>query len=354
MLKVSHAIFVLSMTFAFNSPMAQTGSISVGGTTRTFIVYAPAGLPDKPALVISMHGLGGSGSQQRSMSRFDQVADKGKFLVVYPDGNFKMGSSNGWDITTDADVEFISALVDTMEGRYGIDRNKVYATGFSMGGMMSYKLACAVPELVAAIGPASGYPLFGNNDCSPDIPVPVCHTHGSTDDVVDYNGVENWIEKFVSANGCPATAVNTNISTKIRREYWGPCEEGSEVILYHFEGMYHAYPTSSSQGFSASDTFWTFFEKHPRGAVGTAVSPSGSVIRKNSTVAFTAGVLNVYGDNLKGIRLTDMQGRSIAACKPEGISKTGMVLPVGRLPAGVYIVTVRGLSGVDTRTFMIP
>src|SRR5512133_1039502 len=165
--------------------IAQTGSIKVGNTTRTFIVYTPSGLPEHPSLVISMHGLGGSGSQQRSMSGFDKVADKGKFVVVYPDGVFKMNGSNGWDISSNSDVEFISGLIDTLKLRHNIDPNRVYASGFSMGGMMSYKLACTLSDKIAAIGPASGYPL-GNmiTSCKPTRPVPICHTHGTADDIV--------------------------------------------------------------------------------------------------------------------------------------------------------------------------
>jgi predicted peptidase len=100
-----------------------------------------------------MHGLSGTGSQQRSssMSGFDKVADKGKFVVVYPDGVYKLNTYAGWDISSNTDVDFISALIDTIAGRFNIDLNRVYASGFSMGGMMSYKLACTLSDKIAAI-----------------------------------------------------------------------------------------------------------------------------------------------------------------------------------------------------------
>jgi poly(hydroxyalkanoate) depolymerase family esterase len=355
MVKMALCVLMLLLTCVPTVLFAQTGSIKVGSTTRTFIVYAPDGLPEHPALVVSMHGLGGSGSQQRSMSGFDKVADKGKFVVVYPDGTFEMNGSKGWDITTNADVEFITALIDTMADRYAIDRNKVYASGFSMGGMMSYKLICEVPERFAAIGPASGYPLFGANNCSPEVPVPVCHTHGTTDNIVPYSGLEDWMKKIVTADGCPATSTKSDVSSSVQREYWGPCDEGSEIIIYHFEGMGHGYPTSSRQQFSASDTFWTFFEKHPRSGVGVRFSGVNSREKRPEPVRYCAGYILLNGNAGPGcIRMTDARGRAVATWRTKAPDAGRRSLPVGSLPAGVYFVKASESSGNAVATILIP
>ena len=53
--------FFILILIVHGTPFAQSGSITVGSTNRTFIVYAPDGLPDDPPLVVCMHGLGGSG-----------------------------------------------------------------------------------------------------------------------------------------------------------------------------------------------------------------------------------------------------------------------------------------------------
>jgi poly(hydroxyalkanoate) depolymerase family esterase len=340
--------------------IAQTGSIKVGSTTRTFIVYAPSGLPEHPSLVISMHGLGGSGSQQRSMSGFDKVADKGKFVVVYPDGTYTMSSSStskGWDISSNADVDFISALIDTMKVKYSIDPNRVYASGFSMGGMMSYKLACSLSDKIAAIGPASGYPL-GNmiTSCKPTRPVPICHTHGTLDSVVAYTTLENWVSKFVKSNGCSGDPVITNPTAKYKREYWGPCDNGSEIILYHFDGMKHAYVPTSTYNFSASDTFWVFFQKHPLNEGAAGVTTAVSTIKNTAPISVSCsnGIIYLQSEaGVQNVNVSDVSGRILFSCQYSGILTRHVNVPLGRNRSGVYFVKVTGTSGSSVSRVMI-
>jgi poly(3-hydroxybutyrate) depolymerase len=330
--------------------IAQTGSIKVGSTTRTFIVYTPSGLPEHPPLVISMHGLGGSGDQQRSYSGFDKVADKGKFVVVYPDGTYVMSSSSkGWDISSNADVDFISALIDTMKLKYAIDPNRVYATGFSMGGMMSYKLACSLSDKIAAIGPASGYPL-GNmiTSCKPSRPVPICHTHGTLDSIVPYTTLESWVSKFVKSNGCTGNPVITNPTAKYKREYWGPCEKGSEIILYHFDGMKHGYVNTSTYNFSASDTFWVFFQKHPLNEGSAGVTTTVSTIQKTAPVSVNCSNGAIYLQSENGVQsanISDVSGRILFTGQYSGLLTENVCIPFNNKGPGVYFVTVTGASG---------
>lgn len=336
---------------------AQSGNINVGSTTRTFIVYTPSGLPEKPALVVCMHGLGGSGSQQRSYSGFDKVADKGKFIVVYPDGIDKsIGSSAGWDITNNSDVEFISDLIDTMAGRYNIDLNRVFASGFSMGGMMSYVLACRISDKIAAIGTASGYPLYANDNCSPSRPVSICHTHGTTDNTVPYSGLEKWIGKFVTSNGCSTSPTTTNPTSKYKREYWGLCDEESEIVIYHFDGMGHGYVNTSQYSFSASDTFWTFFEKHPlKSNVGSRVPVAGTRLSGTCLAVYTKGTVHLKSTgSIYSVIISDAAGRVKSLRKTTSGRERQVTLPVDRLAGGIYIVNVSGSTGRHTAKILIP
>jgi poly(3-hydroxybutyrate) depolymerase len=332
------------------------GNILVGGKTRTFIVHAPPVLPANPALVISMHGIGGSGSLQRSLSGFDKVADKGKFIVVYPNGVDRSAGGNGWDISGNSDVDFISALIDTMSGRYRINSKRVYATGFSMGGMMSYKLACAMADKIAAIGSASGYPLsdMAPDNCSPARPVPICHIHGMSDDVVPYSGLEAYVAKFVKSNGCPGTpTVNNYSSSKYIKEYWGPCKEGSEIIVYHVDGMSNDYPASASQGFSASDTFWAFFSRHP-GPTGVA---NASTARPAQFIfaGYSAGKIHLQGDrDISAVRVFDVRGKAIFSWKAAVSPVHDLAFPVNHAAGGIYLVNIAGAAGNSVIRVLIP
>lgn len=337
--------------------IAQTGSIKVGSTTRTFIVYTPSGLPEQPPLVIAMHGLGGSGSQHRSSSGFDKIADREKFVVVYPDGVFKMNGSNGWDISSNSDVDFISALIDTLKLKHTIDPNRVYATGFSMGGMMSYKLACSLADKIAAIGPSSGYPL-GNmiTSCKPSRPVPICHAHGTLDSIVPYTTLESWIAKFVKSNGCTGDPVITNPTAKYKKQYWGPCEKGSEIILYHFDGMKHGYVDKSKYDFSASDTFWAFFKRHPLNEGTAAVKISASTLQKTIPLSASCsnGVISLHSEmDIQNVSVSDVCGRILYAEHYTGLFTRNVSIPIDRNSNGVYFVKVTGASGSSVAKILV-
>ena len=129
-------------------------SIKVGDTTRNMITYAPEGLPYNRPLVISLHGLNQDADYQKGQANWEAVADTAKFVVVYPNGVNK-----AWDISGDTDIKFLETIIDTMYNRYHIDRNRVYLSGFSMGGMMTYHAMARMSDKIAAFGPVSGIPV---------------------------------------------------------------------------------------------------------------------------------------------------------------------------------------------------
>ena len=133
-------------------------SIKVGDTTRNMITYAPEGLPYNRPLVISLHGLNQDADYQKGQANWEAVADTAKFVVVYPNGVNK-----AWDISGDTDIKFLETIIDTMYNRYHIDRNRVYLSGFSMGGMMTYHAMARMSDKIAAFGPVSGIPVDYRN-----------------------------------------------------------------------------------------------------------------------------------------------------------------------------------------------
>jgi polyhydroxybutyrate depolymerase len=148
---------------------AQTQSFKVAGVTRKYIVYAPTGVSNPP-LVFVIHGFNMSGQQEVGLTRMNAVADKGKFLVVYPDALPDSANQQSWDMKGANDFAFLLAIIDSVDAKYHIDRNRVYASGFSQGGFMSFQLGCRYADKFAAIAPVSGL-LTGA--CAPSRPVPM-------------------------------------------------------------------------------------------------------------------------------------------------------------------------------------
>ncbi|NLP02122.1 MAG: hypothetical protein GX089_06485 [Fibrobacter sp.] len=246
-------LFVFSLLLPgsiLSQQVNQTWTFNVGGLTRKSIVYVPSGI-NNPPLLISMHGMGIPASMNQGMMKFEPIADREKFIVTYPES--APGSDLRWDLGGDKDIKFIEAIIDSMDKRFSIDRNRVYASGFSMGGMMSYYLACKIPEKIAAIAPGCGYPLGGQSGCTKTRPVPIFHIHGTADDFVAYSNLHNFLNNKIREYGCPQTAQRTepypvsNPNSKSFKEYWGPCTDNngmtSEITLISVTGMIHDWAT---------------------------------------------------------------------------------------------------------------
>ncbi len=170
-----------------------------GGIQRTMVVYAPANLPANRPLLISLHGHSQDANYQSSQANYQAVADTAKFVVVYADG-----IDRSWDLYGDKDINFILDIIGEMKKRYNINTNRVYLSGFSMGGMMTYYAATKIADKIAAFAPVSGYNMGGPNAVS-SRPIPLLHVHGTGDDVCAYSPVQSHIDAWVKRNGCNTT-----------------------------------------------------------------------------------------------------------------------------------------------------
>ena len=98
---------MFSASVAAQSLPGVKSTIKVNGKDRTIDVYAPSGMGENRPMVISAHGMGQDIAYQKQQSRWDQVADTAKFLVVYPQSD---GST--WDLGANgADIAFIKAII---------------------------------------------------------------------------------------------------------------------------------------------------------------------------------------------------------------------------------------------------
>ena len=319
---------------------AQTTTLVVSGQTnpRTMFVYGPANLPSNPRLVISLHGLGNVIDDQRKGSQWELVADTAKFVVVFP-----QGEGNSWDINGNKDIDFISAIIESMVKRYNIDRNRVYVTGFSMGGMMSYHVANKLANKVAAIGPVSGY-LFSNVVAS-SRPMPIIHIHGSADNVVYYQpsgnqqGVVAMLQKWRSWDKCPAngtrvTPYPVNIpNSKSVMEHWGPCNN-SEVQLITIDNKYHV-NSNDPNGVHTTNELWKFFNKQAL----TTITSNLDEERFEAPTVFPNPFKDVFSINMKGYfsyQLLSVSGKLLSEGQGENLIEIS-----GQYPDGLYYLKIQ-------------
>ncbi len=171
--------------------------ISIDGRDRLYLLYTPSGLDNSKRypLVIVLHGGGGNAKRMVEFSGFDHLAEKEKFLVLYPNG-YKKGWNDGRvarDVKANAenvdDVKFIKAALEEVSLASGIDPKKVFVTGISNGAMMSIYLAYHMSDKVRAIAPVSGsIPENLSGDFKLANPVSILVINGTADNLVPFEG----------------------------------------------------------------------------------------------------------------------------------------------------------------------
>lgn len=164
--------------------------VSIDGHDRVFRLYVPTGLHGRPVpLVMALHALYSDRRKASAAMRWDALADRNGFVVVYPQGvsaSWNAGRCCG-RARTDA-VDDVSALIEVQRlvgHAHPVDPRRRYVTGLSNGAMMALSLACARPDVVAAVLVVAG---AHTDPCRPRRAVPVMQVHGSADEVVPYDG----------------------------------------------------------------------------------------------------------------------------------------------------------------------
>jgi poly(3-hydroxybutyrate) depolymerase len=248
----------MSMAACFLLPSSAQEELKVGGTEREYKIYVPNDLGAKRPLLISCHGMNQDAAYQMGMLDIKSVADTAKFVTVFPEG-----ISKSWDITGNRDIIFMLAIIDEMVEKYDIDRGRVYLSGFSMGGMFTYHAMNKIADRIAAFAPISGYPM-GGATASPNVrPIPIIHTHGTSDDVVTFSNVQKNLNVWIKHNGCPETAEVTKRyrnATHITRHVWGPGNDDVEVVLMEMANKGHW--ISNDNGVKTGDEIWRFCSRY--------------------------------------------------------------------------------------------
>jgi polyhydroxybutyrate depolymerase len=281
-----------------------SASITCGGLERTYRVHISSSYDQsRPTpLVIVLHGGGGTGQGMPKLTGFNAVADRENFITVYPDGfekHWNDGRGVQWraQVENVDDVGFISTLIDRLSDELNIDAKRIYVTGISNGGMMSHRLGCELSQKIAAISPvASNIPVNKASVWTPSRPVPVLIINGTEDPLVPWDGgdihlgkttfgevlsVADTVKFWVGKDQCSSSPVVTQLpdkdpadGTTVRKEVYGGCQDGAEVVLYAIEGGGHTRPGGlqylpesiigkTSREFNASEVIWQFFKEHP-------------------------------------------------------------------------------------------
>ncbi|TVR79362.1 MAG: hypothetical protein EA409_09670 [Saprospirales bacterium] len=280
-------IFIFCFIFFQQWALSQVAaSIEFQGLNREFLVYKPEikFSPDGYPLVIALHGFTQNERRIMNYTGFNHLADEHGFIVVYPRGiqaSWNFGISHN-EVN---DPLFLNALIDTLLEVHSIDKTRIYFTGFSNGGFMSYEMACHFSHRVAAIASVTGSMSANQmNRCNPEYPVGILQIHGTTDNVIHYEG-QSWVQSiddvmgfWVLENGCRSLA-DTSLVYRDKSELisvknisYEPCEDRVDVRLLKVIEGGHTWPGSAARSgsgrtnrdISASEEIWNFLIRHRR------------------------------------------------------------------------------------------
>lgn len=216
---------VFSPIISLSAQQVITDSLSHDGLTRTYLIYIPDtydGSTSVP-LLLNFHGYTSNSTEQMFYGDFRAIADTANFIIVHPQGTELEGETHfnvgGWTIgSTVDDVGFTASLLDELQASYNIDANRIYSTGMSNGGYMSFLLACQLSDRIAAIASVTGSmtPQTFDN-CNPQHPTPILQIHGTADEVVPYEGaiwtksIEDVLKYWTNYNNCESDPLLTEL-----------------------------------------------------------------------------------------------------------------------------------------------
>jgi polyhydroxybutyrate depolymerase len=283
-------------------------NLQIGAVTRTYRLYKPKIVGKNPLpVVLVLHGGGGSGSAMEGLSlgQFNRIADRRGALIVYPDGISRSWNDGRFDsrsmsLPTEPqdqvdDVGFLRGIVGKLAEQHSIDRKRIYATGMSNGGLMSYRLACDAADFIAAAVPvAANLSVELGAECRPSRAIPIAIVNGTDDPMMPWIGgqmkvlnsrrgavlsAQESFERFSRLGDCalPITHSprnqNPNDGTSVIRHRARECSHGGEVRLYEVLGGGHTWPGGSaylgerlvgkvSTEMNAADEIWSFVSKY--------------------------------------------------------------------------------------------
>jgi len=250
-------------------------TIRHGGRQRQYIVHVPEGATGNLPLLLAFHGGGGNARGFQQYAELDRVADRERFLVVYPNGTgplpdrlltWNAGDGYcGYALNNQVnDLGFAVSVVSDLEKRISVDRRRVYATGYSNGAIFAHRLAAERSGIIAAVAPVAG--SLDLRSFSPGRAVPVLHIHSvddpralyagglgppfpGTDNRVFHQPAQASLDRWIVANGCSTRADTAAIKIGTGQSatllVWRGCRDGAEVAHWRLTGSGHGWPGES-------------------------------------------------------------------------------------------------------------
>jgi poly(3-hydroxybutyrate) depolymerase len=226
------------------SPCGSQGttcSMTVAGSDRTYYIQLPSPYDPGKAypVIFQFHPWGGSADMALTMYQLNSKFPDA--IYVTPQGLDSNGSL-GWANTDGRDIEFTKAMLAEVQSKYCVDNTRIFSTGFSYGGMMSFAIGCEMSDVFRAIAPMSGA-LYSDFNCQGTGPhIAMWGSHGISDDTVPIEDGRSALAKILKENHCGTETEPVEPSPCVK--YKG-CDPGYDVTWCEWNGG-HGIPNFAS------------------------------------------------------------------------------------------------------------
>lgn len=319
-------------------------------TIAPYVIYRPAGVSRDQLAPLVVVGTGPNPQDLVSLTGFNAVADRGKFVVAYvsfsktynDQARLENGSGEPYP-----DLPLLRSTVLAIRDREHIDPTRIYLTGFSATGVLSFRAACVLGGIFAAVAPVGG--RLVEPDCVPPAPISLFVVYGATDPSLTTPLIRGNVDHWRAVDGCPANAATTT-SGAATIETWSGCRGGTTVALATIAGQDHGWPVAPR--FGASDALWTFFSSQRLASTSLPADALLSVLAQKTAHGRQVLVrVKVYARATVALKL--IRGTAVKASR-SWIVAAGtrtLKLPVpSTAPAGRYklVVMFRRAAGPAT------
>ena len=259
----------------------QLESLQVGAQQRRYRLSLPsADVGQQLPILFAFQGGDGGDYPFPQQARFNALVEEEKFIMVSPIAALLPSNEGAWQLNTrdgyTQDIEFISAIIDTLSSRYCVDLERVYATGYSLGSMFAYELPCHLSERVAAIASYAGTMPVNPTACDPSNPVAIMHIHGQDDWLISYREQWDWKEwdTVGTMRAIPGLIDFWRETYRCQRADSPPsasglhtvhsdCDGEVRVELHALQGVEHEWP-AEVDGRPTAEMIWDFLKAFRR------------------------------------------------------------------------------------------
>ncbi|MBG16056.1 MAG: hypothetical protein CL853_06865 [Crocinitomicaceae bacterium] len=371
-MKLHHFLIVLFALPLFSySQQTINGTITHDNLQRDYIMYVPASYnsANPVPLVFCFHGYSSNANVNFNYTNFKGIADTAGFIVVHPQGTLLQGVTHwnvgGWTLgSTVDDVGFTNALIDSISSNFSINPDRIYSTGMSNGGYMSFLLACQLSKRFAAVASVTGSMTPQTyNACNPQHPTPILQIHGTADGTVPYGGNPSWtksidevLQYWSSFNNCNPTPITTNMpdlnafdGSTVDYIIYSGGDNGTTAEHFKVIGGDHDWPGAfGNMDINASIEVWKFFSKYD---INGAISSSLIVSEQYSFKLYPSPTTNFltiesnFNTNI-AYQLLSIEGKLIS----NGVIDSGIKqIDVSTLPPSSYLLKI----GNSTKKFIV-